>query len=90
MSHLNQNKKKLIARLNRLKGQLEALSKSIESDEDCFKVLQQCSSCRGALNGLMGELVTDHVKEHIVKASTKQKAAEAGDELIEIMGSFWK
>lgn len=90
MSHTVQNKQKIIKRVNRLKGQLNAFSEAIESDQDCYKVMQLLASCRGALNGLMGDMVNDHIREHIVKANHKKDSNQAGEELIKIMESFWK
>lgn len=90
MAHTIRDKKKILARINRLKGQLEAFSQAIENEKDCYQVMQLLSSCRGALNGLMGDLVEDHIREHIVKAETKKNAATSGEEVIEIMRSFWK
>lgn len=90
MAHTIREKKKILARVNRLKGQLEAFAKAVESEKDCYEVMQLLSSCRGALNGLMGDVVEDHIQEHIVKAENKKAATQAGEEVIEIMRSFWK
>lgn len=90
MGHTIGDKKKILARVNRLKGQLEAFSAAVESEQDCYKVMQLLASCRGALHGLMGDLVNNHIREHVVQADNKKDAARAGDELIAIMESFWK
>jgi DNA-binding FrmR family transcriptional regulator len=83
-------KTKILARVNRIKGQLDAFAKSVEAEADCYQIMQLLSSCRGALNGLMGEIVEGHIHEHIVEAENKKLAIEAGEELIDIMKSFWK
>ena len=90
MKHSISDKKKLITRINRIKGQLAALSTAVEAEDDCYKVMQLLASCRGAMNGLMTDIVNSHIKDHVVKAATKQDASDAGDELIEIVGSFLK
>lgn len=90
MAHTVRHKKKIVSRVNRIKGQLEAFSKAVESEEDCYKVIQLLSSCRGALNGLMAEVVEGHINEHIVKAQSKNQAAKSGEELVDIMKSFLK
>lgn len=77
-------------RIRKIQGQLTALSSSIEAEDDCYKVMQIMASCRGAFNGLMSEIVTGHIKGHIVQADSKQEAAQAGDELIAVMESFLK
>jgi DNA-binding FrmR family transcriptional regulator len=90
MPHTIHGKTKIIARVNRLKGQLDAFTKAIEAESECYHVMQLLASCRGALNGLMGEIVEGHIREHIVEADNKKAATESGEELIEIMQSFWK
>ena len=72
------------------RGQLEAVSELIEKEEDCYKVMQVLSSCRGALNGLMGDVIEGHIAEHIVQADNKNMATQAGAEVIDILKSFWK
>jgi DNA-binding FrmR family transcriptional regulator len=90
MAHTIREKNKILARVNRLKGQLEAFSKAIEAEQDEYQVMQLLASCRGALNGLMAEVVEGHIREHIVEAENKKLAGEAGEELIDIMRSFLK
>lgn len=90
MAHTIREKSKILSRVNRIKGQLEAFSKAIESEQDCYQVMQLLASCRGALNGLMAEVVEGHIREHIVEAENKKLAAESGEDLIEIMKSFLK
>jgi len=90
MPHTIREKNKILARVNRIKGQLDAFSKAIEAEGECYQIMQLLASCRGALNGLMGEVIEGHVREHIVEAENKKMATEAGEELIEIMQSFWR
>ncbi len=90
MAHTIRDKQKILARVNRIKGQLEAFAKGIDSEADCYEVLQLLASCRGALNGLMGDVVEGHIREHIVEAENKKAATDSGEDLIEIMRSFWK
>ena len=65
MSHTALNKKPLLARIRRIKGQTEALERALESDADCAVVLQQLAAVRGAVNGLMLEVLEGHVREHL-------------------------
>lgn len=90
MAHTIRDKQKLIGRIKRIQGQLASAEVSLENEHDCYKVLLTLSSARGALNGLMGEIVEGQVREHIVGASSAKEAAHAGEELVEIMKSFWK
>jgi len=90
MAHTIKDKAKIISRVNRIKGQLDAFSKALEAEQDCYQNMQLLSSCRGALNGLMMEVVEGHIRDHIVEADNKKSAAESGEDLIEIMKSFLK
>lgn len=90
MAHTLKDKAKIISRVNRLKGQLDAFVKGLENEQECYQNMQLLSSCRGALNGLMAEVVEGHIREHIVEAENKKSAAESGEELIDVMRSFLK
>ncbi|MBL7542589.1 MAG: metal/formaldehyde-sensitive transcriptional repressor [Bdellovibrionaceae bacterium] len=90
MSHTIRDKDKLIARVNRIKGQLDAVSQILNAEEDPYKLLQLLSSSRGALTGMMGDILEGHILEHIVEAPTKKDAAQAGREVTDILKSFWK
>lgn len=90
MAHTIREKSKILARTSRIRGQLEAFSKAIEEEKDEYQVLQLLASCRGAINGLMCQVIEGHVREHVVEAENKKMASEAGEELIEILHSFLK
>ena len=90
MAHTMKNRKKLLSRVHRLQGQLAAVAVALEDEGECYKILQTLSSCRGALNGLMGEIVEGHIREHVVASKNTKDAASAGEETIEILKSFWK
>jgi DNA-binding FrmR family transcriptional regulator len=90
LAHTIHGKNKILARVSRIRGQLEAFSKAVEAEQDEYQVMQLLASVRGALNGLTAEIVEGHIREHIVEAKDKKAAAEAGEELIDIMRSFMK
>ena len=66
MHHVAKEKVKLLNRIKRLRGQIEAIERSIESDQECADVLQQATSCRGALDGFIAEVIEDHIREHMI------------------------
>ena len=90
MAHTITGKNRILTRANRIKGQIEAFSKAVESEVDEYEVMRLLASCRGALNGLTVEILEGHIKEHIVGAKDKKLSAEAGEDLIEIIHSFMK
>jgi len=65
MSHTVLNKKPLLTRIRRIKGQTEALERALDEDHDCAAVLQQLAAIRGAVNGLMLEVLDGHVRHHL-------------------------
>jgi DNA-binding FrmR family transcriptional regulator len=66
MGHTTKDKAKLMVRVRRIKGQVNAIESALESSEECEKLLQQVASCRGALNGLMAELIDGHIHHHVL------------------------
>lgn len=70
MSHLNQDKK-ILNRVRRLKGQINSVEDAIQNDEQsCIEVLQQVAAIKGAVNGLMNELIESHLRNHVLTDST--------------------
>jgi DNA-binding FrmR family transcriptional regulator len=92
MSHTTEEreKQKLLTRVRRIRGQLEAVERAIQQEAGCAAVLQQATACRGALDGLIAEVVEDHIREHIVdpKAPRDDPRARAAEQLVEIVHSF--
>lgn len=91
MGHMS-NDKKLLARVKRLKGQLEAAERAIETQAPCGEILNLVASVRGAVNGLTVELIEDHVREHVSNPDTdtdKERAKGAAD-LIQVVRIYLK
>jgi DNA-binding FrmR family transcriptional regulator len=84
MSHIA-NDKKLLARVRRILGQIEGIARAIEEGNDCYAVLQQTAAARGALGGLMAELIEGHIRNHVNSATGRERATE---ELMEIVRSY--
>jgi DNA-binding FrmR family transcriptional regulator len=82
-------KAKLVKRLSRIRGQLDALQRAIvEQDAPSAKLLQQATACRGAMDGFIAEVIEDHIREQVVAAETKGEASRAAEELIGIVHSY--
>ncbi len=65
MSHTITGKKRLLSRVRRIKGQTEALERALSDEGECQAILQQIAAIRGAVNGLMAEVLEGHVREHL-------------------------
>lgn len=65
MSHTITGKKRLLSRVRRIKGQTEALERALSDEVECQAILQQIAAVRGAVNGLMAEVLEGHIREHL-------------------------
>lgn len=95
--HTIRDQAKLLARVRRLKGQMEAIERALEAERPCGEILNLVASVRGAVQGLTVELIEDHIREHVVAPATggdreqEQRAREQGaDELIEVVRRYLK
>ena len=86
MAHISSDPdKKLLARVRRIRGQMEGIERAIEESTDCYALLQQTAAARGALSGLMAELIEGRIRHHVLQDTKNGKGAE---ELIEIVRSY--
>ena len=91
MAHVIQNKKKLLARISRIRGQINGIEKALNEERECGEVLLTLAACRGAMNALMAEILEGHVRLHLMTDSKKDPStAEAGEELIEVIKRYLK
>ena len=90
--HITHSKEKLVLRARRIAGQIKGIEKSIQNDEECAHVLQHLAACRGALNGLMFELMEEHIRFHVLNPKGKNSPSqiEAAEELVDIVGTYLK
>ena len=90
--HTIREKKKMISRVRRIRGQLEAVENALEEEKGCFEILQTVAAARGAMNGLVAEIVADHVRHHVLDADSKvsAKQARAAEELIDVVRAYVK
>jgi DNA-binding FrmR family transcriptional regulator len=92
MAHTTKGKKKLLSRVRRIRGQVEAIERAIDAEQQCFSVLQLMAACRGALNGLMAEVMEGHVRFHVLSPNARKNSrqAKAAEELIEVVRAYLK
>jgi DNA-binding FrmR family transcriptional regulator len=92
MGHVATEKAKLLNRVRRLRGQIAAIERAIEADQECVGVLQQATACRGALDGFIAEVIEDHIREHMVdpRAPSDGPRAKAAEELVDIVHMYLK
>jgi DNA-binding FrmR family transcriptional regulator len=92
MAHTIRDKKKLLHRVNRIRGQLNGIEKALKEGRECGEVLLTLASCRGAMNSLMAEILEGDVRLHLLPAKAKpdSEQAQAAEELIEVIQRYLK
>ena len=90
MSHTIHQKDKLIARVRRLRGQLEGIERALQGEAGCGEILRQLASVRGALGGLTTEVMEDHLRHHVMEAETEADRRQGGEELIDVIRTYLK
>jgi len=91
MAHVQTNKDPLLARVRRIAGQVAAIERAIQEDAACETVLHQVAGVRGAVAGLLDELIEDHVRGHVARAGLSDAERAAGaDALITAIRRYTK
>ena len=92
MAHIIKNKKKLLARISRIRGQINGIEKALNEDRECGEVLLTLAACRGAINALMAEILEGHVRLHLLQPDSAKEADQeaAAEELIEVIRRYLK
>ena len=90
MSHQEREKLKLMQRLKKLRGQLDAVEKALGVDEDCGDQLMLLAAVRGGINGLMGEVLETHIRFHLADGAKEQIAPELAEDLIDLVRAYLK
>lgn len=88
MSQSSREKLDLVTRTKKVIGQLESVLRGLHEDEQCAEVLQRLAAARGAINSLMGELMEDHIRNHMPRNS--KSSEEAADDVIQILRTYLK
>lgn len=92
MAHTAREKTKLLNRVRRIRGQVEAVERALEGGHGCTEVLQLIAATRGAINGLMAEVIEDHIREHVASPTIASDAErmKGADELVDVVRSYLK
>ncbi len=89
MRYTEKEKRKLVNRLSRLRGQIEAMQIALENDASCTALLQQGVACRGAMDGFIGAVIEHHVRQHVAgPGNTAEGRASAAEELIKVVHAY--
>ena len=88
MPHSPEEKKRVLARVRRMRGQLDALERALEAGAECAPVLQQLAAIRGAVNGLMAGVLESHLREELAGASSADRQQASIDDAIALVRSY--
>lgn len=92
MGHTVHGQKKLLARVRRLRGQVEGIERALTRKVGCEQVMHLIAGARGAMAGLMAEIVEDHVRSHLVDAEKHPGAlnTDAAEQLLDVVRTYLK
>jgi len=91
MAHTQKNNKSLLTRVRRIKGQAASLEAALENGDECLKILQQVAAVRGAINGLMSELLEGHIREHLMNEdATPDERSDDLEQIVAVIRSYLK
>ncbi|WP_146654817.1 metal/formaldehyde-sensitive transcriptional repressor [Labilithrix luteola] len=90
MPHSPEEKKRVLGRVRRIRGQCEALERALEDGADCGPVMQQIAAIRGAINGLMSDVMETHIREQFGGPMSGAKRAASVAEMVSLVRSYLK
>jgi FrmR/RcnR family transcriptional regulator, repressor of frmRAB operon len=89
MPHSPEEKKRVLTRIRRVRGQLDALERVLEEGADCAPVLQQLAAIRGAINGVMAGVLESHLREEFTQlADSPGSASESIDDVVSLVRTY--
>jgi DNA-binding FrmR family transcriptional regulator len=84
-------KQKLVARIKRIRGQVNSIERSLTEGENCADILMLLANVRGGINSLMAEVLEDHIRLHMIKPDKDATpSAEIAEDLIDLVRAYLK
>ena len=91
MDHLDKEKRKLVARIKRIRGQVDSIERSLSSDDHCADVLMLLATVRGGINSLMAEVLEDHIRLHLLSPERPTaEPQELAEDVIDLVRAYLK
>jgi DNA-binding FrmR family transcriptional regulator len=88
---ISKEKQKLLSRIKRLGGQIDAVERSVTEGDECADILMLLAAIRGGVNSLMAEILEDHVRLHILHPNLGGESPEAlTEDLINLVRAYLK
>jgi DNA-binding FrmR family transcriptional regulator len=92
MAHTVHEQRKLLARAQRIRGQVEAIERALAGEAECEKIMHLLASTRAAMAALMAEVLEEHVRSHLVDQARHPGALnhEAVEQLLAVVHTYLK
>ncbi len=90
MSHVARNQAKLLARTRRIGGQLAAIERALADGAQCATVLTQIAAVRGAVQGLLLEVLSEHLHEHVAGEARRNRREKEAANVVALLRSYMK
>jgi FrmR/RcnR family transcriptional regulator, repressor of frmRAB operon len=92
VAHTIEEKKKLLNRVRRIRGQVDSIERALDQEAECSDVLHNISACRGAMDALMAEVIEGHIRFHVLdpKTTPTDEQAQAADDLVQALRAYLK
>lgn len=71
-------------------GASAALEKMLNREHECAEVLQQLAAIRGAVNGMMMQVIQGHLTDHVVKEPEEGQREADLDVVMQVIKSYLK
>lgn len=91
MTEIDKEKQKLVARIKRIRGQVDSIERSLTAGDDCADILMLLANVRGGINSLMAEVLEDHIRLHLLGSGKKSAPPhELAEDLIDLVRAYLK
>jgi DNA-binding FrmR family transcriptional regulator len=91
MSYIARERAKLLNRMKRIRGQMDTIERTLGSEKhECADVLMLLAAVRGGINGLMAEVLEDHIRLHLLQDGHAPLTPDLGEELIDLVRAYLK
>ncbi len=88
---MDKEQQKLVARIKRIRGQVDSIERSLTGGDDCADILMLLANVRGGINSLMAEVLEDHIRLHLLSPERKPgNPHELAEDMIELVRAYLK
>ncbi|MGO9402851.1 MAG: metal/formaldehyde-sensitive transcriptional repressor [Terriglobales bacterium] len=91
LPEISKEKQKLLSRIKRLGGQINAVERAVTEGDECADILMLLAAIRGGVNSLMAEILEDHIRLHITHPNHRMESnEELTEDLIRLVRAYLK